>query len=150
MAAPFFDVFLSHNSADKPAVEELAYCLKRAGLEPWLDKWHLTPGVPWQNEIEKALANSASCAVFLGPNGINKWQMEEMRAAISQRVQAGAEAFRVIAVMLPGADKTRRTEVPSFLGAATWVEFANTSITKKSWTALSRASAAERQDRRQR
>jgi len=126
MAAPDFDVFLSHNSADKPTVEELAYHLKRAGIEPWLDKWHLTPGVPWQNEIERALANSASCAVFLGPSGINKWQMEEMRAAISQRVQVGADAFRVIPVLLPGADKAQRSEVPPFLRAGTWVEFGNT------------------------
>ncbi|MBI2487804.1 MAG: toll/interleukin-1 receptor domain-containing protein [Deltaproteobacteria bacterium] len=34
-----FDVFLSHNSKEKPAVERIAEKLKQAGLEPWLDKW---------------------------------------------------------------------------------------------------------------
>jgi TIR domain len=136
MVAPVFDVFLSHNSADKPAVEELAHRLKGAGFEPWLDKWHLSPGVPWQNEIEKALANSASCAVFLGPSGINRWQMEEMRAAISQRVQVGADAFRVIPVLLPGTDKTRRSEVPPFLRAGTWVEFVNTLDNEEAFSRL--------------
>jgi hypothetical protein len=34
-----FDVFLSHNSKDKDLVERLAEKLKRAGIEPWLDKW---------------------------------------------------------------------------------------------------------------
>jgi hypothetical protein len=34
-----FDVFLSHNSRDKPAVERVAEKLKRAGLEPWFDRW---------------------------------------------------------------------------------------------------------------
>ena len=32
-----FDVFLSHSSLDKPAVEELARRLKKAGIEPFLD-----------------------------------------------------------------------------------------------------------------
>ncbi len=42
-----YDVFLSHNSADKPAVEEIARRLVAAGLQPFLDKWHLIPGQPW-------------------------------------------------------------------------------------------------------
>ena len=43
-------VFLSHNSRDKPAVEELAYALLDHGIRPWLDKWNLIPGRPWQTE----------------------------------------------------------------------------------------------------
>jgi hypothetical protein len=31
-----YDVFLSHNSADKPAVEYLAQRLRQEGLEPFL------------------------------------------------------------------------------------------------------------------
>jgi hypothetical protein len=50
-----FQVFLSHNSADKPAVEDLAHRLRKEGLEPWLDKWHLIPGDPWQPALEDAL-----------------------------------------------------------------------------------------------
>jgi hypothetical protein len=46
------DVFLSHNSTDKPAVESLAHRLRAEGIEPWLDKWNLIPGNPWQEEIE--------------------------------------------------------------------------------------------------
>ena len=50
------DVFLSHSNADKPAIEDLARRLKREGIEPWLDKWNLVPGEPWQKPIEEALA----------------------------------------------------------------------------------------------
>jgi hypothetical protein len=51
-----FDVFLSHHSDDKPAVEILARPLvDEAGLRPFLDKWHLVPGKPWQAELEEAL-----------------------------------------------------------------------------------------------
>ena len=39
-----YDVFLSHNSADKAAVEELARRLEdEAGFNPFLDTWHLVP-----------------------------------------------------------------------------------------------------------
>ena len=48
--------FLSHNSLDKGEVEALAYALLDHGVRPWLDKWDLIPGRPWQSEIEKALA----------------------------------------------------------------------------------------------
>ena len=42
-----FDVFLCHNSEDKPAVRELAQRLRERGLRPWLDERELRPGQPW-------------------------------------------------------------------------------------------------------
>ena len=77
---PFRSFFL------KPAVEELARRLAKEGVEAWLDKWHLIPGDPWQPALEKALAESETCAVFVGPSGFGPWQNEEMRAAIDRRV----------------------------------------------------------------
>jgi len=41
VTAATYDVFLSHAGKGKPAVEDLARRLKLAGLEPFLDKWHL-------------------------------------------------------------------------------------------------------------
>ena len=78
--ATSFHVFLSHSSADKPAVEELALRLAKEGIQAWLDKWHLIPGDPWQPAIEKALAESETCAVFVGL----KW-----RWALAKRGDAG-------------------------------------------------------------
>ena len=54
-----YDVFLSHSSGDKPVVEELARRLKKEGIEPFLDKWNLIPGQPWQEALEEALDQSA-------------------------------------------------------------------------------------------
>jgi hypothetical protein len=116
-----FHVFLSHNSADKPLVEELARRLVKEGLQPWLDKWNLIPGEPWQEAIEEALAKCVTCAVFIGPSGTGPWHNEEMRAAIDRRVNCGQ--FRVIPVLLPGAERDERSRLPTFLIAATWVEF---------------------------
>ena len=39
-----YDVFLSHNSQDKPRVRALAERLRDAGLRVWLDEWIIRPG----------------------------------------------------------------------------------------------------------
>src|ERR1700726_3893070 len=101
-----FHVFLSHSSTDKPAVEELARRLAKEGIQAWLDKWNLVPGEPWQPAIEKALAESETCAVFVGPSGLGPWQTEEMRLAINRRVTDTRNRFRVIPVLLPRASAT--------------------------------------------
>lgn len=118
-----YHVFLSHSSGDKHAVEELARRLAKEGVEAWLDKWHLIPGDPWQPALEKALAESETCAVFVGPSGLGPWQNEEMRAAIDQRVRESARHFRVIPVLLPDAERAERSSLPTFLAGTTWVEF---------------------------
>ena len=125
MSFASFHVFLSHNSTDKPAVEELARRLKADGIEGWFDKWHLVPGKPWQPALEQALADSLSVAVFVGPSGFGPWQDEEMRAAIAKRVRQKDAEFRVIPVLLPGGTREERSRLPEFLLASTWVEFRN-------------------------
>ncbi|MEM9824220.1 MAG: toll/interleukin-1 receptor domain-containing protein, partial [Bacteroidota bacterium] len=117
-------VFLSHNSQDKPFVEKLAFQLDlEKDLEPWLDKWNLIPGDPWQEGLEEALEKSDVCAVFIGPSGIGPWQNEEMRDAIDRRVTAGKGKYRVIPILLPGATREERGKLPRFLTRSTWVEF---------------------------
>jgi hypothetical protein len=118
-------VFLSHNSADKPAVEELARRLERDGISTFFDKWHLVPGEPWQLALEESLNESTSCAVFIGPSGFGPWQNKEMRAAISRRVSDRTRTFRVVPVLLPGAEREQRATLPTFLRTAIWVEFPN-------------------------
>ena len=118
-----FQAFLSHNSADKPAVEQLARRLEKDGISCFLDKWHLIPGEPWQPALEDAIDQSATCVVFVGPSGLGPWQNEEMRAAISRRVSDRTREFRVVPVVLPNAKRDQRSRLPRFLVAATWVEF---------------------------
>ncbi len=117
-----FDVFLSHNSEDKPLVELLARRLEdEAQLKPWLDKWHLIPGQPWQEGLEQALEQSLTCAVFIGPSNISPWEHEEMRSALDRRVHEAD--FRVVPVLLPGASMPERGAMPRFLSRLTWVDF---------------------------
>ncbi|AKJ01798.1 High-affnity carbon uptake protein Hat/HatR [Archangium gephyra] len=115
-----FDVFLSHNSLDKPAVELLAQRLKSEGkLNPFLDQWSLVPGSTWLSDLEGALAESQSVAVFIGPHGLSPWHAEELRVALTTAVRTRDE-YRVIPVLLPGA---RSEEVKGFLAQRTWVDF---------------------------
>ena len=49
-----FDVFLSHNSRDKPEAHELYFALKDQGLKPWLDEEELQPGLSWLRRVRKS------------------------------------------------------------------------------------------------
>src|SRR5262245_26690564 len=100
-------VFLSYHRADEAAVTELAERLRQERIDPWLDAWNLVPGEAWQPAIEQALDGSSACVVFVGPGGIGPWQHEEMRVAIDRRVTR--RDFRVIPVLLPGAERGRRS-----------------------------------------
>ncbi|HEY8283293.1 MAG TPA: TIR domain-containing protein, partial [Chloroflexota bacterium] len=121
MNTAHFDVFLSHNSRDKPSVERLAAKLKHDGLEPWLDKWCLTPGGRWQDELVTGLHSSDTCAVFVGPNGLGDWVYEELGVALDRA--AKDRKFRLFLVLLPGLPEPfDPTSLPPFLSTRTWVD----------------------------
>jgi TIR domain-containing protein len=58
-----FDVFLSHNSADKRRVRILAEKLRSAGLKVWFDEWIIKPGDDICLCIEQGL-EAARCLVL--------------------------------------------------------------------------------------
>jgi hypothetical protein len=115
-----FDVFLSHNSRDKPIVEEIGARLRGEGLRVWLDKWELRPGFPWQEGLEEGLQASRAVAVFVGKDGLGAWQEPEMRAFIAR---SRREKVPVIPVLLPGCPDSPRLTL--FLEAFTWVDLSD-------------------------
>jgi hypothetical protein len=117
-----FDVFLSYNSADRAQVQRIAKKLKRAGLEPWLDKWALIPGGDWQKELARGLADSRACAVFLGTHHLGDWEHQELGVALNRA--AKDSKFRVFPVLLPGVPEPfDANSLPPFLATRTWVDF---------------------------
>jgi hypothetical protein len=112
-----FDVFLSHNSQDKPAVRALAALLIERGISVWLDEEQLTPGHPWQPLLEKGIKESTAGAVLVGADGLGPWEDEEMQAFL---VFAVREHKSVIPVLLPGAPE--KVDLPAFLANRTWVD----------------------------
>jgi hypothetical protein len=113
-----FDVFLCHNSSDKPAVRAIARELKGRGILPWLDEWELPPGQPWQPLLERQLASIRSAAVCVGRAGVGPWQEQELYAFLREFV---ARRSPVIPVLLP--DAPTAPELPVFLRAMTYVDF---------------------------
>ena len=115
-----FDVFLAHNSQDKPQVRAIANQLKQRGLKPWLDEEQIPPGRPFQDEIQQAIPNVKSAAIFIGSGGLGQWQVMELRSLTSRCVTDG---IPVIPILLPGVGK-----IPDdllFLQEFNWVSFAS-------------------------
>ena len=127
-----FDVFLSHNSKDKPVVRKLKHLLSARGVVVWLDEDELQPGIPWQQLLEAGIETSRSVAVLVGKDGLGPWEDEEMRAALELAVRKRRPA---IPVLLPGA--SAQPDLPMFLVNRTWVDlragFAHEGIAKLVW-----------------
>ncbi len=98
-SAPLCDVFLAHNSQDKPQVGQLAVLLRARGVRPWLDSEQIPPGRLWQDLLQTALSQVSAAAVILGSAGPGRWQALEMRTLVSLCVEQGKP---VIPVLLPG------------------------------------------------
>jgi energy-coupling factor transporter ATP-binding protein EcfA2 len=117
-----FDIFLSHNSADKASVESIGHKLETEGLKPWLDKWCFVPGQPWQEELATILRSCPTMGVFIGQNGLGDWAREEL--LVAQNRAAKERSFRLIPILLPGvSDPFDYGNLPPFLGQRTWVDF---------------------------
>jgi hypothetical protein len=115
--SPAFDVFLSHNSQDKPAVREIAQALRARRLRPWLDEWELRPGHSWQEALEESIKAAPSAAILVGRDGLGSWEDREMRACL---VDFTERKRPVIPVLLPGAPD--KPDLPLFLKDYTWVD----------------------------
>ena len=78
-----YDVFLSHSSADKPVVRELAERLKAAGLRVWFDEWLIQPGDLISAKLEEGLEHSAVLLLCMSANAFGSdWVSLEGHTAI--------------------------------------------------------------------
>ena len=112
-----FDVFLSHNSRDKPAVIALAKRLKAQGLKVWLDAWELRPGHPWQEALAQIIETAKTAAVLVGGDGLGPWEEAEMGACLDEFAR---RKVPVIPVLLPGCPQ--KPNLPLLLRRFTWVD----------------------------
>lgn len=113
-----FDVFLAHNSLDKPLVREIAKKLEQRGLKAWLDEQQIPPGRSFQDEVQQAIPVVKSAAVFIGSQGLGRWQSWELKVFISQCVENN---IPVIPVLLPGINSL--PEYLVFLKNFRWIHF---------------------------
>jgi hypothetical protein len=126
-----YDVFLAHNSQDKPEVLVVAAALKRRGLTPWIDVEQIPPGRWFQDVIQAAILEVRSAAIFLGPGSVGRWQALELRAFVSQCVE---RQIPVIPVLLPGVGEIPPALV--FLRELNWVSFRRSADERESMDRL--------------
>jgi hypothetical protein len=118
---PEFDVFLCHNSQEKPQIRDISNRLEGQGIRPWLDEEQIQPGCAWQDVLEATIPKIKTAAVFVGNSGLGPWQNVEIRAFLQEFVR---RQCRVIPVML--ADATSAPELPLFMRQIMWVDFRKT------------------------
>lgn len=78
-----YDVFISHNSEDKPVVRELARRLKTDGLRIWFDEWEIKPGDMIALKIEQGLKQSRILILVMSANAFaSDWVTLERQTAL--------------------------------------------------------------------
>ncbi len=116
-----YDVFLSHNTADKPFVRAMADWLEKQGVTFFLDEKDLQPGDRLTERLGKAMDESESAIICLGPNGEGPWQGEEVDSLLNRAIKLSRQKdeFRIIPVLLPKADTSK---LRWFLQSRLWVD----------------------------
>ena len=107
------DIFLSYNSTDHSFVENIARKLCDEGLEPFLDRWYLAPGMRWRPKLEETLGSCKAFAIFVGPGEMGSWQQREVDVALD--LQSRNPNLPVIPVLLRGCEPPL-----GFLRQLTW------------------------------
>ncbi len=110
-----YDVFLSYSWQDRAMVEPIAKALRQRGIDPFLDRWYLTPGQPWITALQGVLDRCKAVAVLIGPQGLGRWQQREAQLALDR--QAREQGFPVVPILLPGGDPAL-----GFLALNTWID----------------------------
>ena len=93
------DLFLSYNSRDRVAVQQVRTLLGARRVSVFYDRESLGLGLNWFEPLERALRQVHGVVVFLGPNGLGRWQRREMALALDR--QTTEATFPVIPVLLP-------------------------------------------------
>src|SRR6516225_4093178 len=121
MNAENIDVFLSHNSLDKPAVEAIKGMLERGDrpISCWFDKDDLRSTGTWVQQLESAVEGCGAAVIFYGPNGrgpVHKYEID----LLLKRAMYEPDVFRWVPVLLPGAEPNA---VQGFASLHMWADF---------------------------
>ncbi|MEA5528491.1 SUMF1/EgtB/PvdO family nonheme iron enzyme [Dolichospermum sp. UHCC 0684] len=122
-----FDVFLAHNSKDKPEVIKIANKLRQGGLNPWLDKEQIFPGDNIQEVVFQGISQSKVGAFFISQNRLGAFQRNlELGAIIQFFLEKKEKGFRVIPILLPDI-----SDIPDelyHLKQWAWIRFTNSNV----------------------
>jgi hypothetical protein len=104
-----YDVFLCHNSKDKPEVREIEKQLKAKGIRTFLDVSEILGGDSWSTKIVDAISESKTVVVFFGSNGLGSFQEKEI---IEFRGEPFRRGLKVIPVLLKDSPAPENLNLP--------------------------------------
>ncbi len=79
------EVFLSHSSADRAFVVDLATAMRRHGVPVWYSGTEIVGAQQWHDEIGSALARCDWFVLILSPNAVESmWVKRELQFALRQ------------------------------------------------------------------
>lgn len=100
-----YDVFISYNSQDAQAKNEVARKLAERGIAAWIDRDRLKGGDDFPDELARALS-AANVIIYLrGSHGMGKWQKEEYSLGIIESVSNGKLLVPILLAGSPSPDQ---------------------------------------------
>jgi hypothetical protein len=94
-------VFISYRSVDLPLVERLAYELRQAGHQVWLDIWDIQLGDSLVERINEGLTGAAYVvACFSSAGAFAPWMGREWMSTLARQLQG--HGVKLLPVLLAG------------------------------------------------
>ena len=120
MPASFqYDVFLSHNRAQKDWTRDLAHTLKKNGFKVWFDEWSLRGGDVGSIAMERGVEESRHVVLVLSPEFLrSEWTDYEAQIAIL--LDPANRSCKLIPIL------HTKCAVPSRLKRLVWIDFTDT------------------------
>lgn len=123
------DIFLSHKSANKELVREIARTLGAIGFQPWLDEDKMKAGANLERAIRDGFTNSCAAVFFVTPDFVDDgFLATEIDYALAEKRSKG-DRFSIITLLLRGANGTFGT-VPQMIRQYVWKEVEPVAVTR--------------------
>ncbi|MEM7063648.1 MAG: toll/interleukin-1 receptor domain-containing protein [Cyanobacteria bacterium P01_B01_bin.77] len=99
---PIPDIFISYNTKDRTDVSKIVNKLLKCGIDPWIDYRDLPGGPSWSEKFKEQFSVASLVALFIGKNGLGRWQNAEQRAFIHKCVKSydTDSSFKLIPIFL--------------------------------------------------
>jgi hypothetical protein len=117
-------VFLCHNTKDKPEVDKVRELLQQRGFSTFMDKYDFEPFKHWEKQLEVEVTRSRFAAIFVGKSGLGPWQTDEIERFI-EKLSLQPQCH-IGLVILPGYSEENLNELSGkwkALGQRHWVNF---------------------------
>jgi tetratricopeptide (TPR) repeat protein len=119
--APLFtyDVFLSHNRAQKDWTEKLARHLDEKSIKPWFDKWCLPAGTVASLGMERGIKESRHVLLVLSPEFVSS-EWTEYETQIATVISPSNRDRKLVPILYANCD------VPERFSRISWIDFRDT------------------------